>query len=366
METPVYSNISSTLSVLTPADTHAGGREVLEYLTSLLRAQNDEHADQLLPALQPSQLKHLAFMADALFYWLRIAYAGRASDGWKVLSESSGALINESDQLHPSAHAVLNALISEETASGIGSSATLAEDADPDGFSGLRRWHLFQEDGLSLERLPLDFRNRLRRYNRNALLHIGRLSLPAVPPGALLAGTTPAPTAAASGAASGARDSSGNARERMRALQERQRALEQEVRELVAQETAFAARESLARAQPFSGGDPADLERQQHTLLESLLAVSTPPPPATDVSSESRRLAPANDLQSARHLWSSGLMGSATSDHLQQMRTTESIASSPLTALPLSSSQPIVSMFLTFFYFKYVVVYSKSIQSCTI
>ena len=336
----------------TRADTHAGGRELLEYVTSLLRAKSDEHADQMLPTLQPSQLKHLAYMADALFYWLRISYAGRASDGWKVLSESSGALVNESDQLHPSAHAVLNALVSEEAASGIGSGATLAEDADPDGFSGLRRWHLFQEDGLSLERLPLDFRNRLRRYNRNALLHIGRLSLPAVPPAALLAGagTTPAPTSAVSGAASGARDSSGIARERMRALQERQRALELEVRELVAQETAsFAARESFARAQPFAGADPADLERQQHTLLESLLAVSTPPPPAPDVSSESRRLAPANDLQSARHLWSSGLMPPAISDHLQQMRTTEATASSPLTPLPLGSSQPILSMFLTFF-----------------
>lgn len=355
-------------------DAHGGGRELLSYMTSLLRAQSDEHADQLLPPLQPAQLKHLAYMADALFYWLRIAYAGRSTDGWHVLSDLRGSIINESDQLHPSAHAVLNALVSEEAAAGAGSGASSAEDADPDGLSGLRRWHLFQEEGLSIERLPLDFRNRFRRYNRSALLHIGRLSLPTVAPGTVLAGSTPAPSvsvvtaanaAAAAGAASvssSARDSSsGGARERIRALQERQSVLEQEMRELVAQGTALAARESLTRGQPYavSASDSTELERQQHTLLESLLAVSTPPPPAINVNSESNRTGVTRTTESslqgttAGNPWNNGFgfMGPAsapgpvpappvTSDHTKEARSSEIMASSH----SLASSQPLASM----------------------
>lgn len=51
-------------------DGHAARREFLSYCLSLMRAHNSEHMDSL-PILDVSALKHVAYVFDALIYYMR-------------------------------------------------------------------------------------------------------------------------------------------------------------------------------------------------------------------------------------------------------------------------------------------------------
>lgn len=51
-------------------DAHAARREFLSYCLSLMRAHNSEHLDSL-PVLDVSALKHVAYVFDALIYFMR-------------------------------------------------------------------------------------------------------------------------------------------------------------------------------------------------------------------------------------------------------------------------------------------------------
>lgn len=51
-------------------DGHAARREFLSYCLSLMRAHNSEHLDSL-PILDVSALKHVAYVFDALIYYMR-------------------------------------------------------------------------------------------------------------------------------------------------------------------------------------------------------------------------------------------------------------------------------------------------------
>lgn len=59
-----------TLVNLLGGDTHAARREFLSYCLSLMRAHNSEHLDSL-PVLDVSALKHVAYVFDALIYFMR-------------------------------------------------------------------------------------------------------------------------------------------------------------------------------------------------------------------------------------------------------------------------------------------------------
>lgn len=59
-----------TLVTLLGGDTHAARREFLSYCLSLMRAHNSEHLDSL-PVLDVSALKHVAYVFDALIYFMR-------------------------------------------------------------------------------------------------------------------------------------------------------------------------------------------------------------------------------------------------------------------------------------------------------
>lgn len=49
---------------------HSSRRELLSYCLSLMRAHNSEHLDSL-PVLDVSALKHIAYVLDALIYYMR-------------------------------------------------------------------------------------------------------------------------------------------------------------------------------------------------------------------------------------------------------------------------------------------------------
>lgn len=51
-------------------DAHAARREFLSYCLSLMRAHNSEHLDSL-PVLDVSAMKHVAYVFDALIYFMR-------------------------------------------------------------------------------------------------------------------------------------------------------------------------------------------------------------------------------------------------------------------------------------------------------
>ena len=51
-------------------DALAGRREFLNYCLSLMRAHNGEHSDTL-PVIDVSSLKHIAYVFDALIYYMR-------------------------------------------------------------------------------------------------------------------------------------------------------------------------------------------------------------------------------------------------------------------------------------------------------
>ncbi|XP_075236131.1 E3 ubiquitin-protein ligase hyd isoform X1 [Lycorma delicatula] len=52
------------------SDPHSARREFLSYCLSLMRAHNNEHADSL-PVLDVSSLRHIAYVFDALIYYMR-------------------------------------------------------------------------------------------------------------------------------------------------------------------------------------------------------------------------------------------------------------------------------------------------------
>lgn len=52
------------------ADPLTGRREFLNYCLSLMRAHNGEHSDTL-PVIDVSSLKHIAYVFDALIYYMR-------------------------------------------------------------------------------------------------------------------------------------------------------------------------------------------------------------------------------------------------------------------------------------------------------
>lgn len=66
-------------------DANAARREFLSYCLSLMRAHNGEHLDSL-PILDVSALKHVAYVFDALIYYMR---SGSAVD----VTESEGVQI---------------------------------------------------------------------------------------------------------------------------------------------------------------------------------------------------------------------------------------------------------------------------------
>lgn len=51
-------------------DAHSARREFLSYCLSLMRAHNGEHRDSL-PVLDVSALRHVAYVFDALVYYMR-------------------------------------------------------------------------------------------------------------------------------------------------------------------------------------------------------------------------------------------------------------------------------------------------------
>lgn len=55
---------------LAGGDWHAARREFLSYCLSLMRAHNSEHLDSL-PILDVSALRHVAYVFDALIYFMR-------------------------------------------------------------------------------------------------------------------------------------------------------------------------------------------------------------------------------------------------------------------------------------------------------
>lgn len=54
----------------TAADPQSARRDFLSYCLSLMRAHNAEHLDSL-PVLDVSALKHIAYVFDALIYYMR-------------------------------------------------------------------------------------------------------------------------------------------------------------------------------------------------------------------------------------------------------------------------------------------------------
>lgn len=57
-------------TVFLGVDANAARREFLSYCLSLMRAHNGEHLDSL-PILDVSALKHVAYVFDALIYYMR-------------------------------------------------------------------------------------------------------------------------------------------------------------------------------------------------------------------------------------------------------------------------------------------------------
>ena len=53
-----------------PADPQANRRDFLTYALSLMRGHNSEHSDSL-PVIDVSAMKHIAYVFDALVYFLR-------------------------------------------------------------------------------------------------------------------------------------------------------------------------------------------------------------------------------------------------------------------------------------------------------
>lgn len=58
------------LQYILGGDAHLARREFLSYCLSLMRAHNSEHRDSL-PVLDVSALRHVAYVFDALVYYMR-------------------------------------------------------------------------------------------------------------------------------------------------------------------------------------------------------------------------------------------------------------------------------------------------------
>lgn len=74
---------------LKASDPNSARREFLSYCLSLMRAHNGEHLDSL-PILDVSALKHIAYVFDALIYYMRSgtdnADASVLRDGLPIVS----------------------------------------------------------------------------------------------------------------------------------------------------------------------------------------------------------------------------------------------------------------------------------------
>jgi len=67
---------AGTTTAASAVDGHSARRDFLSYALSLMRSHNDEHADNL-PTLDITSLKHVAYVLDALVYYMR---SGAGSD----------------------------------------------------------------------------------------------------------------------------------------------------------------------------------------------------------------------------------------------------------------------------------------------
>jgi len=67
---------AGTTTAASTVDGHSARRDFLSYALSLMRSHNDEHADNL-PTLDITSLKHVAYVLDALIYYMR---SGGGSD----------------------------------------------------------------------------------------------------------------------------------------------------------------------------------------------------------------------------------------------------------------------------------------------
>ncbi len=56
--------------MLLGVDVNSARRDFLTYALSLMRAHNEEHSDTL-PTMDISALKHVAYVLDALIYYMR-------------------------------------------------------------------------------------------------------------------------------------------------------------------------------------------------------------------------------------------------------------------------------------------------------
>ncbi|TGZ52597.1 Uncharacterized protein DBV15_10853 [Temnothorax longispinosus] len=81
-------------------DAHSARREFLSYCLSLMRAHNSEHRDSL-PVLDVSALRHVAYVFDALVYYMRSLSEPLASRGETQKESSSYSSWN--DQVPPTA-----------------------------------------------------------------------------------------------------------------------------------------------------------------------------------------------------------------------------------------------------------------------
>lgn len=67
------------VEVLSGAGSSSSRRELLSYCLSLMRAHNSEHLDSL-PVLDVSALKHIAYVLDALIYYMRSGFSNAETD----------------------------------------------------------------------------------------------------------------------------------------------------------------------------------------------------------------------------------------------------------------------------------------------
>lgn len=65
-----WDNLLIYVCLFTGTDGNLARREFLNYALSLMRSHNDEHADSL-PSLDISSMRHVAYVFDALIYYIR-------------------------------------------------------------------------------------------------------------------------------------------------------------------------------------------------------------------------------------------------------------------------------------------------------
>lgn len=66
----LYLEANKLLMLVVASDPNSARREFLSYALSLMRSHNAEHADSL-PVLDVSALRHIAYVFDALIYYMR-------------------------------------------------------------------------------------------------------------------------------------------------------------------------------------------------------------------------------------------------------------------------------------------------------